>query len=63
MGDEPDIRRVEVGMGRRQARSAYGHIYDHFSIDYEYETPNGTIRRNGMCRQINGTFPKRTLKL
>ncbi|MFX4717629.1 hypothetical protein ABTB07_22260, partial [Acinetobacter baumannii] len=28
-----------LGMGGRQARTdpAYGHIYDHFAVDYEYE--------------------------
>ncbi|MFW5972944.1 MAG: Gfo/Idh/MocA family protein [Bacteroidota bacterium] len=42
-----------VGMGGRQARvqPAYGHIYDHFAIDYEY--PNGG-RVMSMCRQIDG---------
>jgi predicted dehydrogenase len=42
-----------VGMGGRQARTdaAYGHIYDHFAIDYEYE--NG-VHMMSMCRQIAG---------
>ncbi|MDH7482676.1 MAG: Gfo/Idh/MocA family oxidoreductase [Armatimonadota bacterium] len=42
-----------VGMGGRQVRTdpAYGHIYDHFCIDYEY--PNG-IHVMSMCRQIDG---------
>lgn len=42
-----------VGMGGRQARTdpAYGHIYDHFAIDYEYE--NG-LHMMSMCRQIQG---------
>lgn len=42
-----------VGMGGRQARTdpAYGHIYDHFAIDYEYE--NG-MHMMSMCRQIPG---------
>jgi predicted dehydrogenase len=42
-----------VGMGGRQARTdpAYGHIYDHFAIDYEYE--NG-VHLMSMCRQIDG---------
>lgn len=42
-----------VGMGGRQARTepAYGHIYDHFAIDYEYE--NG-MHLMSMCRQIQG---------
>jgi predicted dehydrogenase len=43
-----------VGMGGRQARTAssYGHIYDHFAIDYEYE--DGTHLMS-MCRQIDNT--------
>jgi hypothetical protein len=40
-------------MGGRQARTApeYGHIYDHFAIEYEY--PNG-VKVHSMCRQITG---------
>ena len=40
-----------VGLGGRQVRTApeYGHIYDHFAVDYEYE--NGTHMMS-MCRQI-----------
>jgi myo-inositol 2-dehydrogenase / D-chiro-inositol 1-dehydrogenase len=40
-----------VGLGGRQVRTAplYGHIYDHFAVDYEY--PNG-VRVMSMCRQI-----------
>jgi myo-inositol 2-dehydrogenase / D-chiro-inositol 1-dehydrogenase len=42
-----------LGMGGRQSRTdpAYGHIYDHFSVDYEYE--NG-VHLLSMCRQIEG---------
>ena len=42
-----------VGMGGRQVRiePAYGHIFDHFAVDYEYE--NGTHLMS-MCRQIDG---------
>ena len=42
-----------VGMGGRQVRTdpAYGHIFDHFAIDYEY--PNGA-KVMSMCRQIDG---------
>jgi predicted dehydrogenase len=42
-----------VGMGGRQSRidPAYGHIFDHFAIDYEYE--NGTHLMS-MCRQVDG---------
>jgi myo-inositol 2-dehydrogenase/D-chiro-inositol 1-dehydrogenase len=42
------------GMGGRQSRTdpAYGHIFDHFAIDYEYE--NG-VHLMSMCRQAVGT--------
>jgi len=42
-----------VGMGGRQVRVGpeYGHIFDHFAIDYEY--PNG-VHVMSMCRQIEG---------
>ncbi|MBI1747627.1 MAG: Gfo/Idh/MocA family oxidoreductase [Acidobacteria bacterium] len=43
-----------VGMGGRQARTdpVYGHVYDHFTVDYEFE--NG-VHEMSMCRQISGT--------
>jgi predicted dehydrogenase len=42
-----------VGMGGRQSRvqPEYGHIFDHFAIDYEY--PDGTHMMS-MCRQVAG---------
>lgn len=43
-----------LGMGGRQSRTdpAYGHVYDHFTVEYEY--PNG-VRVSSMCRQIDDT--------
>jgi myo-inositol 2-dehydrogenase / D-chiro-inositol 1-dehydrogenase len=43
-----------IGMGGRQQRTdpKYGHIYDHFAVDFEY--PSGA-RVTSMCRQIEGT--------
>lgn len=40
-----------VGLGGRQVRvqPIYGHIYDHFAVDYEY--PNN-VRVMSMCRQM-----------
>ena len=40
------------GMGGRQVRTdpAYGHIFDHFAVDFEY--PNG-VRVLSECRQID----------
>ncbi len=42
-----------VGMGGRQVRTdpAFGHIYDHFAVDYEYD--NG-VHLMSLCRQIEG---------
>jgi myo-inositol 2-dehydrogenase / D-chiro-inositol 1-dehydrogenase len=41
------------GMGGRQVRTGpeYGHIFDHFAVDYEYA--NGSTLMS-MCRQIEG---------
>ncbi|HEX6314512.1 MAG TPA: hypothetical protein VFZ73_06610, partial [Gemmatimonadaceae bacterium] len=43
-----------VGIGGRQWRTGaeYGHIFDHFAIDFEY--PNGAHVMS-MCRQIEGS--------
>ncbi|MBI1747626.1 MAG: Gfo/Idh/MocA family oxidoreductase [Acidobacteria bacterium] len=40
-----------TGMGGRQVRTdpAYGHIYDHFTVDYEYEND---VHVTSMCRQM-----------
>ena len=42
-----------TGLGGRQVRTdpAYGHIYDHFAVQYEYE---GGKTVTSMCRQIDG---------
>lgn len=42
-----------MGMGGREVRTApkYGHIFDHFAIEYEY--PNGVVMHS-YCRQIAG---------
>jgi len=42
-----------VGMGGRQVRTdpAYGHIFDHFAVEFEYP---GGIKALSMCRQIDG---------
>ena len=41
--------------GRQYHTDRGGNIYDHFSVEFEYE--NG-IRMNSMCRQIQGTDNK-----
>ena len=42
-----------LGFGGRQVRTspAYGHVFDHFAIEYEYP---GGISALSMCRQIDG---------
>ena len=42
-----------MGMGGRQSRTApdFGHIFDHFAVEYEY--PEGQLGVS-MCRQIDG---------
>ncbi|HUF47539.1 MAG TPA: Gfo/Idh/MocA family oxidoreductase [Vicinamibacterales bacterium] len=43
-----------VGVGGRQSRvePRYGHIYDHFAVDFEYASGARVV---SMCRQIQGT--------
>jgi len=43
-----------VALGGRQVRTspAYGHIFDHFAVDFEYP---GGVHVMSMCRQIEGT--------
>ena len=43
-----------ISLGGRQVRTdpAYGHVFDHFATEYEYE--NG-VKMVSMCRQIDGT--------
>ena len=43
------------GMGGRQARThpAFGHIYDHFAVEYEYP---GGIHVISLCRQTENAF-------
>ena len=52
MGDKLPVR--VFGVGGRQARTApeYGHIFDHFGLDYEFD--NG-VHMLSMCRQQPGT--------
>ncbi|MBL9031085.1 MAG: Gfo/Idh/MocA family oxidoreductase [Phycisphaerae bacterium] len=46
-----------TGMGGRQVRTSgdYGHIFDHFAVEYEYP---GGVRVTSMCRQIEGCASK-----
>jgi myo-inositol 2-dehydrogenase / D-chiro-inositol 1-dehydrogenase len=59
MGGPPDSA---LGIGGRQVRvsPSYGHIYDHFSIEYAY--PND-VRIEAKCRQMEGTTRRVTNKV
>jgi myo-inositol 2-dehydrogenase / D-chiro-inositol 1-dehydrogenase len=46
------VRAIAVGGRQWRIDPKYGHIYDHFGVDFEY--PNGS-RVLSMCRQIDGT--------
>lgn len=43
-----------IGLGGRQQRTGpeYGHIYDHFSVEFEYP---GGVRVQSLCRQMRDT--------
>jgi predicted dehydrogenase len=45
--------RAVCGVGGRQVRTdkKFGHIYDHFAVEFEYP---GGVRMFSQCRQING---------
>lgn len=51
MGAHP-IKATGIGGRQHRTEPRYGHIYDHFAIDFEY--PSGA-RVMSMCRQIEGT--------
>ena len=48
----PPIRAIAAGGRQQRTDPKYGHIYDHFAVDFEYA--NGA-RVMSMCRQIEGT--------
>ncbi len=47
----PALRAIGVGGRQSRVEPAFGHIYDHFAIDFEY--PNG-VHIASMSRQIHG---------
>ena len=51
MGAHP-VRAVGIGGRQWRTDAAYGHIFDHFAINFEY--PNGAHVMS-MCRQIDGS--------
>lgn len=44
------------GMGGREVRtdSSYGHIFDHFAIEYSYNVKDEPVTGHSYCRQIEG---------
>jgi predicted dehydrogenase len=48
----PPVRCVATGGRQQRVEERYGHIYDHFSVEYEY--PNGA-RVAATCRQMANT--------
>jgi myo-inositol 2-dehydrogenase / D-chiro-inositol 1-dehydrogenase len=46
------IRAIAVGGRQQRTDPRYGHIYDHFGVDFEYASG---ARVMSMCRQITGT--------
>jgi myo-inositol 2-dehydrogenase / D-chiro-inositol 1-dehydrogenase len=50
--DGHPIKATAVGGRQWRTDPAYGHIYDHFAVDFEY--PNG-VHIMSMCRQIDGS--------
>jgi myo-inositol 2-dehydrogenase / D-chiro-inositol 1-dehydrogenase len=55
--DEPTHPKLCIAMGGRQVRTdpAYGMIYDHFAVDFEFT--NGA-RFTSFCRQIEGCYAR-----
>jgi len=51
MGKHP-IKAVSLAGRQVRTDAAYGHIFDHFATEYEYE---GGVKMLSMCRQIDGT--------
>ena len=51
MGAHP-VRAVGIGGRQWRTDAAYGHIFDHFAVNFEY--PNGAHVMS-MCRQIDGS--------
>jgi predicted dehydrogenase len=51
MGKHP-VKAVSLAGRQVRTDAAYGHIFDHFATEYEYE---GGVKMLSMCRQIDGT--------
>lgn len=51
MGKHP-VKAVSLAGRQVRTESVYGHVFDHFATEYEYD--NG-VKMMSMCRQIDGT--------
>lgn len=51
LGAHP-VRATAVGGRQRRTGGEYGHIYDHFAVDFEYESGARVL---SMCRQVPGS--------
>ncbi len=52
-GDENPVQAVAVGGRQQRVEEQFGHIYDHFSVSYEFSDGR---RGHIYCRQQSGTF-------
>jgi predicted dehydrogenase len=52
MGGKHPVKAVSLAGRQVRTDPAYGHIFDHFATEYEYD--NG-VKMISMCRQIDGT--------
>lgn len=50
MGDREPVRATAVGGRQVRTGAEFGHIYDHFSVTYEYEGAQGPAKAFHMCR-------------
>ncbi|AMV22184.1 Gfo/Idh/MocA family protein [Planctomyces sp. SH-PL14] len=54
VGDKAPIAASATGGRQTRTDAAYGHIYDHFAVEYEYDDG---VRGFGRCRQQAGCYP------
>ena len=54
IGDKSPIAATATGGRQVRTDPAYGHIYDHFAVEFEYDDG---VRGFARCRQMPGCFP------
>jgi predicted dehydrogenase len=54
MNDKAPIAASASGGRQTRTDKAYGHIYDHFAVEFEYDDD---VRGFARCRQMQGCFP------